>query len=189
VVCISVGFNDPRATHGSPFYDVLNRDAKKAKAFSQAMKLITTGPGFDLHHIISGFPWSSLPSRSTIVDVGGSTGSTALALARHFNPCKEFTFIVQDLPKSLESLSNEDIKAARDVGVQFMAHDFFREQPVRGADVYFLRWCLHNWPDSYCLRILRALVPALKGGARVLVMEIVMPEPGTVDNEMDRKLR
>jgi hypothetical protein len=28
--------------------------------------------------------------------------------------------------------------------IEFQAHDFFQEQPVKGADVYFLRQILHD---------------------------------------------
>jgi hypothetical protein len=59
-----------------------------------------------------------------------------------------------------------------------MAHDFFTEQPVKDADIYLLRFILHNWSDSYCIDILRRLVPALKDGARVLVNDIVLPDLG-----------
>ena len=43
-----------------------------------------------------------------------------------------------------------------------MEHDFFfLEQPVKSADVYLIRWILHDWPNTYAFKILRALVPAL----------------------------
>ena len=62
-----------------------------------------------------------------------------------------------------------------------MSHDFFTQQPVKNADVYLIRWCLHNWSDEYSIKILRALIPALKPGARVLVNDGVLPEPNTID--------
>jgi len=42
------------------------------------------------------------------------------------------------------------------------------------------RSVLLNWPDAYVVRFFRNLVPALKPGARVLVNEGVLPEPGEV---------
>lgn len=60
--------------------------------------------------------------------------------------------------------------------ITFREHDFFHPQPVQ-ADVYFFRHVLHDWSDADCIRIIQALVPALKDGARVLVSEGVMPEP------------
>ncbi|KAF2826579.1 hypothetical protein CC86DRAFT_292023, partial [Ophiobolus disseminans] len=36
---------------------------------------------------------------------------------------------------------------------------------------------LHDWPAKYCIQILQALVPALKPGARIVLMEGIVPEP------------
>jgi len=75
------------------------------------------------------------------------------------------------------------------LNVEFMAHDFFDEQPVKGAEVYYYRHTLHNWPDKYCTKTLKALIPALKTGARLLIMDMLMPPPGALPNDLDRKLR
>lgn len=56
--------------------------------------------------------------------------------------------------------------------VSFLAHDFFKPMPV-GADLYLIKLILHDWPDSECVEILRALRPALKPGARVLFIDYV----------------
>lgn len=149
------------------------------------MKLITRGPGFDLKFIVDGFSLNDLSDGSTIVDIGGSTGSTALELARAF-PDKNFTFVVQDLPETIASIPSTQ---ANELGKSFMPNDFFTPQPVAGADVYLVRWTLHDWSNACCLDIIRALIPALKKGARVLVMEIVLPTPGSMENEAERKVR
>lgn len=52
--------------------------------------------------------------------------------------------------------------------------DFFTEQPVT-ADLYYFRTVFHNWADKYCVKILRALIPALRPGARILIHERVLP--------------
>ena len=70
-----------------------------------------------------------------------------------------------------------------------MEHDFFTEQPIKSADVYLLRWILHDWSDAYALKILRALVPALKPGARLCICEQVLPEPGALSPYQARSLR
>jgi chemotaxis methyl-accepting protein methylase len=46
--------------------------------------------------------------------------------------------------------------------LDFKPHGFFTEQPVKNADVYFLRSILHNWSDKYAIEILTNLIPALK---------------------------
>ena len=160
---------------------------ERAKRFGLAMSSFTTGPAYSLRHLVNGFAWDSIPDGGTVIDIGGSTGDAAFALASAY---PSLHFIVQELP---EVVANSQEKEG--VDVKFMAHDFFEPQPTTGkgngigADVYLLRWVLHNWPDAKCVAILRALIPALKRGARVLVMDFVMPPFGVLPNDLKRKLR
>lgn len=71
--------------------------------------------------------------------------------------------------------------------VRFEEHDMFTEQLVKGADVYYLRHILHDWPDKYAVKIVANLVPALKHGARILVSDSVIPPPGELHG-LDEKL-
>jgi hypothetical protein len=61
-----------------------------------------------------------------------------------------------------------------------MAHSFFTEQPVKDADIYYFRWILYGWSDKYCIKILRALIPALKRGARIILSERCLKTPCTL---------
>ncbi|RAQ98860.1 putative O-methyltransferase [Stemphylium lycopersici] len=162
------------------FYDVLTKEPERARRFGGAMSFFSTGEGYSLRHLTDGYPWATV-SFGTVVDLGGSHGDAAFALARKF---PDLHLVVQDLP---EVIANANVKAGLDV--KFLAHNFFEEQPVKGADVYYYRWTLHNWPDQYCIKALRALVPALKPGSRILIIDAVMPPPGTLPNDLDRKLR
>lgn len=60
--------------------------------------------------------------------------------------------------------------------ITFVANDFFSEETIKDADVYFLRWILHNWSDKYAIQILQSLIPALKNGAKILVYEVVLSD-------------
>lgn len=144
------------------------------------MSFFTTGDGYSLRHLTDGYPWESIGS-GTVIDLGGSHGDAAFALAKKY---PNLNLIVQELPEVVKNSKEQE-----GLNVKFVAHDFFEEQSVKDADVYMYRWTLHNWPDKYCVKILKALIPALKKGARVLVMDFVMPPPGMLPNEMDRKLR
>ena len=81
-----------------------------------------------------GLDWASL-GKGTMVDVGGGKGFASIEIARAF---PDLTFVVQDLEETaaagLAQLP-EDLKAR----VSFMTHDFFSPQPVKNADVYYLR--------------------------------------------------
>jgi 6-hydroxytryprostatin B O-methyltransferase len=73
--------------------------------------------------------------------------------------------------------------------LQFHAHDFFQPQPVSGAGVYLLRMILHDWPGEDAARILANLVPAMSNRSRILVMDIILPAPGSIPVSRERILR
>ena len=148
------------------------------------MKMFNSAPGFEPVHFIDSYSFGTLKT-GTFVDIGGSLGLVSIAVARRH---PELRCVVQDRPNVAakgRSLLPSDL-ANR---VTFQEHDFFEQQPLIGAEVYFLRWILHDWPDKYAVRILRALVPALKPGAKVVVNEIVLPDPGTVSPYKERFYR
>jgi hypothetical protein len=87
--------------------------------------------------------------------------------------------VVQDLPKVVEDAKTK-LPAETSNRVTFQAHDFFEEQPVKNADIYYFRWILHDWSDKYCVKILQALIPALKPGARLLFSERCLEAPCTL---------
>ncbi|KAL1689190.1 S-adenosyl-L-methionine-dependent methyltransferase [Schizophyllum commune] len=122
------------------------------------------------------YPWESL-GEATVVDVGGGIGSMCLDSAKRFPKLK---FIVQDLLPVVQSAPpvwNKELPGAIESGrVQFMEHDFFNEQPVKGADIYHMRYILHDWDDDRAVRILQALRPALLANprSRLLICDQVM---------------
>ena len=157
----------------------------RPEQFARAMSLFSMGPGYCPRWLLENYPWGSMEN-GLVVDVGGSKGEYGIAIADKF---PGINVIIQDLPdvisKSQSSASTENSSDR----VNFMAHDFFTEQPVKGADVYFMRWILHDWSDVYSIRILRALIPALKKGAKVVLHEYIVPEPGEQLTLQDTVLR
>jgi ubiquinone/menaquinone biosynthesis C-methylase UbiE len=131
---------------------------------------------------VNSYDWTGV---SKVVDIGGSHGIVIIKLASK-NP--KIECIVQDVSKVVEE---GKLLVTKDVAerVTFMEHDFSTEQPVKGADVYFLRWIFHNWSDKYCIQILRNLAPALKKGARVVVNEYLVPPPGILTPFQEKPLR
>ncbi|PMD14262.1 S-adenosyl-L-methionine-dependent methyltransferase [Hyaloscypha hepaticicola] len=157
-----------------PEADDPTKDEKRAGRFSGAMKSLLGEEGYELHYLIDGYDWASLDAKgATIVDVGGSRGYVSIELAKRFPNLK---VIVQDLQGTVESAPK--LEGEMKDRVKFMSQDFFEEQQVRGADVYILRWIMHNYSDKYASRILQRLIPALKNGARILVNDYCLPEDG-----------
>lgn len=143
-------------------YEIMRQDSIRAARFADGMKAFTNSPGLDVSHVVNNYDWAAI---DTMVDVGGSAGQIGTSLAVKF---PNLNVIVQDMESVIQTvkagMSNET-----EPRVEFMVHDFFTEQPIQGADVYFFRWILHNWSDKYCVQILRNLIPALKNGARILI--------------------
>jgi hypothetical protein len=52
--------------------------------------------------------------------------------------------------------------------------DFFAEVPA--ADLYVIKHILHDWSDDQCRTLLRNVARTSSPGARVLIIEMVVPE-------------
>lgn len=157
----------------------LAKSPLRSERFAKSMSLISTSPGMDPASLIVGYPWEQV---ETLIDLGGSHNATSIALVRHF---PNIRCVVQDLPDTLRgAIIPEDLNGR----VKFIAHDFFTPQP-ESVDAYFLRWILHDWSDKYCVMILQNLIPAMKLGARILINEFVIPEPGGIPYHKERYLR
>ncbi|KAL9599305.1 MAG: hypothetical protein Q9219_003932 [cf. Caloplaca sp. 3 TL-2023] len=121
------------------------------------------------------FPWADL-GEGLVVDVGGGVGGFCLQLS-HLYP--SLRFIIQDRAPVLEQAKaavwpKENPEAVESGRVSFVAHDFFIENPVKGADIYWLRYIIHDWSDDYCVRILAAIRAAMAPQSRILICDQVM---------------
>ncbi|KAK0105630.1 hypothetical protein ONS95_004160 [Cadophora gregata] len=170
-------------TDVEPMFATFGKSPLRAKRMGGAMVSLTGGEGYELSYLLDNYDWASLDAKgATIVDIGGSHGFVCIALAERYPNLK---FVVQDLPKTVASAPKlSDDLASR---ITFQAHDFHTEQPVKGADIYLYRWILHNHSDKYAVNMLRQLIPALKKGAKVLINDHCLPEPGT-ESMWDEKI-
>jgi hypothetical protein len=188
-----------------PMFVTFGKDPKRAKRMGGAMASLTGGEGYEVAHFVDNYDLSDVDKRSgTFVDMGGSHGFVCVDLAKKW---KNINFVVQDLPRTVDTapdpVCSEGSVAAR---IRLQAHDFFKEQIVKDADgtytwvqheiplynankkqVYFFRWIIHNYSTPYAVTILKNLVPALKPGARVVINDHCLPEPG-LDTAWDDKL-
>ncbi|KAF4633293.1 hypothetical protein G7Y89_g4831 [Cudoniella acicularis] len=164
-------------------YTIIGSSPERASRFSNAMEVFAARPEYDPLYIIDNYDWASL-GPTQVVDVGGAQGHIAMSLARRF---ENLNILVQDMDKVVEKAElgvPEELKGR----VRFMAHDFFAPQTIQ-ADIFFFRWILHNWSDKYCILILRAQIPVLKRGTRLIIQESCMPEPGAVALWKEKDLR
>ncbi|KAK5990618.1 6-hydroxytryprostatin B O-methyltransferase [Cladobotryum mycophilum] len=163
-------------------WDILERSPIQRARFHSTMQALGTFPSHLLKHILVAHDWHSIGS---LVDVGGSLGHASLIIAENF---PEIRITVQDLPEVIERGRSSLPTVPHAERLSFQAHDFFQEQATI-ADAYFLRQVLHDWPDADAERIVRCLIPAMRPGAKLLIMDIVVPEPGATSPYMEKYLR
>ncbi|KAF2795489.1 O-methyltransferase [Melanomma pulvis-pyrius CBS 109.77] len=157
--------------------------------FAKAMKGISAGGAYDIQHVVDGgYPWHELGQGTLLVDVGGGPGHVAIALATKY-PHLEFQ--VQDLAETVD-FGHRNCPKELENRVRFQVHDFFQPQPEhRTADqraiVYFARFVLHDWSDKYAANIVGALAQRMRPQDRLILNEVVIPEPGEMARPVERK--
>ncbi|KAI4222483.1 MAG: hypothetical protein L6R40_008583 [Gallowayella cf. fulva] len=153
-----------------PIYKFLEQYPDRQARFFGAMEGVGKDPGHSLEHVVNGYPWAEL-EKATVVDIGGSSGFMSIALAKaHPNLAK---MIVQDYRHTVEKgaaqLPSELVRR-----VDFLPHDFFDAQPIAEADIYIMRHICHNWSSENSARIIRGIVPVMKPGSKILLVEVVV---------------
>jgi hypothetical protein len=108
----------------------------------------------------------------TVVDVAGGTGHVLLAvLQRHLH----LQGVVYDRPHARAWASAALEKAALAKRCEFVAGDVYHSVPA-GANLYLLKSVLHDWNDARALAILHRCREAMAPGARLALVERLMPE-------------
>ncbi|KAJ5698619.1 hypothetical protein N7462_000624 [Penicillium macrosclerotiorum] len=172
-----------------PFFEFLSRNEAFMADFAQYMRNVRSSEGVDIKHLVGGYAWQDIPDGGMVVDVGGSTGTSAIALAKAY---PHLTFTVQDLPANTENgvKAAEALPADITTRITFQAHDFTHPQPVQGANAYLLRMILHDWSDAEATTILKHIVTAMdRTRSRLLIMDTVLPKPGSVPVSEERIMR
>ncbi|KAL8951372.1 MAG: hypothetical protein Q9222_002649 [Ikaeria aurantiellina] len=166
------GFSLARGTESS-FFSEMGKHPARASRFANGMTFNSTMPALSPSRLADNLPWTAYSCPKVIVDVAGSQGIVGQELLSKYSGIEQY--IVQDSP----AVINETLlKVDTHHKISFQSYDFFTEQPNKAADVYLLRLVLHDWPDSKALEILPNQAVAMKSGARLILNEICLPDPG-----------
>ena len=154
---------------GMNFFDYLSQRPEEATRFSETMVGIH---GAEPPAVAAAYDFSTV---GTIVDVGGATGNMlGHILSRHPQP-KGVLFdrphVVKDAPPLLRAMGVADRVA--------IAEGNFFESVPQGGDAYILSHIIHDWTEAQCHTILGNCRKAMKKGAKLLIVEFVLPEGNT----------
>jgi SAM-dependent methyltransferase len=144
---------------GGDFWSWLAERPRERAAFDRAMV-----QGWERR--VERFASVSWRGGETVVDVGGGNGSLLVRLLQRQPGLRG---IVLDLPETTRD------EVALGDRIEFVPGDFFDRVPE--GDVYILSTILHDWSDERAAAILRTIRTCAPDGARLLVLDAVVP-PG-----------
>jgi hypothetical protein len=150
-----------RRAFGNSIWEYFGDHPQEGARFGEAMRQLTS---VDLMALVRAYPW---PREGTICDVAGGIGTLLAAiLARR----PQARGILLDAPEVLAE--SEPFLRCQGVidRVARQPGDLFGALDAR-ADVYVLKWILHDWSDDACGQILRNLVATMPLGSRVVTID------------------
>ncbi len=121
----------------------------------------------------------SLHDARTLVDVGGGTGTLVAEVLRHH---PEIAGVLLERPGMLELAQHYLAEQGVADRCELVEGDFFASVPA--GDVYVLKSILHDWDDHRCVAILRTCRAAMDEAARLVIIELILPERMTAGSPM-----
>jgi hypothetical protein len=150
-----------RRAFENSIWEYFGEHPEEGARFSQAMRELTA---IDLAALARAYPW---PRDGVICDVAGGIGTLLAAILERRGHARG---ILLDAPEVLAEA--DDFLRSRGVAdrVQRCAGDLFGKIDAR-ADVYVLKWILHDWSDDACREILRRVRATMPAGARIVAID------------------
>lgn len=151
--------------NGAPLWKYLK---EKPIAGVHMMEAMTGVSGAVLKEILNAYDFTPY---STIVDVGGGNGSMLFSLL-YSSPLSRGTvfdepYVVDETKKHIP----EDLKSRCSV----TSGSFFKEIPAN-ADLYILKWVIHDWSNEEAIDILNVCCNAMRVGSKLLIIDAVIPD-------------
>jgi hypothetical protein len=157
---------------GRPAFEHAACDPAYADVFNAAMSSYSGAQVASVLEALDTYDFSSIDH---VCDVGGGHGHLLCSLlAKH----RHLRGTVLELPGVIEDRA---LLWADRLGVgdrcTFEAGDMFAAVPA--ADAYLLKLIIHDWNDAECVQILGNARRAASPGARIFIIEHVIPGPAT----------
>jgi hypothetical protein len=166
VTSVRTGQSQVSAALGMDFFDYLEQHPSQAREFSAGVGSTTALWAADAAEAID------TSGVKLAIDVGGATGSL-LQLLQEANP--ELRGIVFDRPNIVDDAVAQIARAGLAERTEVVGGDFFESVPP--ADLYLLKFILHDWDDMRAITILRRCRDAMIPGGKVAIVEMVVGEP------------
>lgn len=155
-----------RTAFGEDIFDYLKHDATAAATFNSFMAGQTAA---SVDAVLAAYGFAGVRE---LADIGGGRGALVAGVLR---ANAEMRGILFDLPGVIATAGPLLAQAGVADRCGLAGGSFFESVPA-GADLYVLKFILHDWSDEDCIRILGNCRQAMAPGGRLLIVEHVIPE-------------
>jgi hypothetical protein len=166
--------------NGMPWFAWLEQHPDVGQRFHNAMTSLSAGA---VVAVINAYDFSGI---NKLMDVGGGHG---LLLSAVLSKYPEMKGVLYDDAKVVAGA--KDVLRAHGVEdrCETVGGDFFKTAPA-GGDAYILKHIIHDWSDDECVTILDHCHRGMTAGGKVLIVEMVVPEPnvGGVSKFLDLQM-
>lgn len=145
-------------------WDYYAKHPDDGAVFSRAMGNISS---MSIEPVIASYDFGGV---ATIADIGGAYGALLGAVLRSQPAAKGILFDLPHVVAGAGEVLGDAFGRVTRVGGNFL------EDALPAADVYLLKHILHDWNDAASVTILKAVRAAMNPGAKVLVVEMVVPD-------------
>jgi len=152
---------------GKPWFEWLEEHPSKAKEFHDAMTSLSAGA---VAAVLGAYDFSGIKK---LVDVGGGHGLLLVSVLSKYPNMKGVLYDAPPVVAGATGVLQAHAVADR---CERIGGDFLRSVPA-GGDAYILKHIIHDWSDEECTTILKHCHAGMAEGGKVLIVEMVIPEP------------
>ena len=163
---IKTGESGQRSLLGMAAFETLEHDAEVAASFNEAMTDLTR---LIAAEVVRVYDFTGI---RRVVDVGGGHAALLAAILAAYPDLQGVLF---DLPHAMDGARERLTEVGLLARCELVSGDFFGAVPPDG-DVYVLKSIIHDWSDGRSADILRTCRRTMVPSAKLLLVELVMPE-------------
>lgn len=150
-----------------PLFPWLEQNPADGQVFHNAMTSLSLGSA---QSVVAGYDFTGI---TKLVDLGGGHGQLLAAILKQYPAMQGVLFDAASVVAAALPVMAANGVAER---CEIVGGDFFATAPA-GGDAYILKHIIHDWSDDECVTILGHCRDGMPTGGKVLIVEMVVPEP------------
>jgi SAM-dependent methyltransferase len=154
-------------TLGAELFQYYADNPSEGRSFTGAMSVTSRQMADEIARVVDA------SAAKLVVDIGGASG-TLIAAVLNTNPTLVGTILDRPdvVPRAKAAVAERGLSFRCSV----VGGDFFLAVPE--ADIYLLKYIIHDWDDDRSIRILSNCARALRPNGRVVLIERLLPDDG-----------